>query len=99
MSKSFYMTASNLKQEYLEHNPGGFFFSRATMKFFGDTMRNYGVRSAGGDDQFWELYRKRPVKNGHQSSAYFCKETFRRVYEWELQASFKQDNEQSSKSS
>ncbi len=27
---------------------GGFFFSRDTMKFFGDTMRSFAVRHAGG---------------------------------------------------
>jgi hypothetical protein len=67
------------------------------MKFFGDTMRNYGVRDGGTipyhfDDtgnnysdtartiEVWELYRKHPVKHGLNSSAYFDKKTFRRVF-------------------
>jgi hypothetical protein len=66
------------------------------MKFFGDTMRNYGVRSAvvlsnydaegnyvqgqGVSVEVWELYRKRPVKLGVKSSAYFAKDDYRRVH-------------------
>lgn len=40
------MNASELKYrvETAEHAPH--FFTRRTMNFFGDTMRNYGVRSA-----------------------------------------------------
>ena len=67
------MTPSELKQKYLEHNPGGFFFERATMKFFGDSMKNYGVRDYG---EYWELRRKRPVKYGLTLSHYFHKSTF-----------------------
>jgi len=67
------------------------------MKFFGDTMHNYGVRDGGiipyhWDDtgnnysetprmiEVWELYRKHPVKHGLDSSAYFDKKTFKRVF-------------------
>lgn len=52
------------------------FFDRDTMKFFGDTMANYGVRDAG---PYWELYRRRPVKHGLNTSAYFDKVTFDQV--------------------
>lgn len=58
-----------------------FFFTRDTMKFFGDTMRNYGVRAATIDGRaVWELYRKRPVKHGMTDSAYFSQDEFRRVF-------------------
>lgn len=73
------------------------FFTRKTMRFFGDTMHNYGIKDGGtiethwdesGNNysetprtiEIWELYRKRPVKYGLQSSAYFDKQTFRRVF-------------------
>lgn len=65
---------------------GAHFFERATMKFFGDTMRNYGVRSAvvcdNLDDEHlvWELYRKRPVKHGLSTPAFFDKGTFRQIF-------------------
>ena len=40
------MTASELKKQVKKHNPESHFFDRETMKAFGDTMRNYGVRMA-----------------------------------------------------
>ncbi len=69
------MTPAELK--YLTRDAEPYFFTHNTMRFFGDTMRNYGVRSAGDN---WELYRKRPVKHGLIKSAYFNKETFERVF-------------------
>lgn len=66
------MKPSQLKAKHLELHPDSYFFTHATMKFFGDSMRNYGVRNAG---THWELYRKRPVKYGLCSSAWFHKET------------------------
>jgi hypothetical protein len=62
------------------------FFTRGSMKFFGDTMRNYGIKQPAeiqthsGPVLAFELYRKRPVKHGLDSSAYFCASTFRRVF-------------------
>lgn len=69
------MTHSELKYQTRETEP--YFFTRDTMKFFGDTMANYGVRSAG---DCWELYRKRPVKHGLKESAFFNKITFEREF-------------------
>lgn len=69
------MTASKLKAKV--EATGSYFFTRKTMRFFGDTMRNYGVRDTG---DAWELYRKKPVKHGLKSSAYFDKLTFECVY-------------------
>lgn len=67
------MTPSNLK--YHVSLSGSYFFNRTSMRFFGDTMANYGVRSSGDN---WELYRKRPVMHGLRDSAYFNKVTFDR---------------------
>ena len=78
------MTPSELKYKTLKTSPE--FFTRKTMQFFGDTMRNYGVRSAVIDTHTrkqvgcWELWRKRPVSGG-QSSAYFAKDSFEHVLE------------------
>ena len=40
------MTPSELKYNVELNDPQSFFFTRQTMRFFGDTMSNYGVRSA-----------------------------------------------------
>jgi hypothetical protein len=75
------MSPSELKQNYLTNNPNGLFFNAKNMKFAGDTMMNYGVRHAAinGGVECWELYRKRPVKHGLQTSAYFDKQTFKKL--------------------
>lgn len=78
------MTPSELKRKTFETNP--FFFSRKTMKFFGDTMKNYGCQKAVIDTRTkenvkcWELYRKHPVKTGLKDSAFFDQETFEQVF-------------------
>ena len=81
------MTASELKYRVETAGHESHFFTRATMRFFGDRMANYGVRDAGevktnsGDTvPAWELYRRRAVKHGLQASAYFNKDTFARVF-------------------
>jgi hypothetical protein len=38
------MTPSQLKELHLEFAPNSKYFTRETMKFMGDTMKNYGVR-------------------------------------------------------
>lgn len=90
------MTPSKLKAAVQAANVERHFFEYKTMRFFGDTMKNYGVRRAsilshydrsgtyyerGTIREVWELYRRRPVKHGLQSSAYFDVETFARVFE------------------
>lgn len=78
-------TASALKAFVEEYNPNSKFFSRPAMKFFGDTMQNYGVRRVTGTDcsgvpmDAFELYRRKPVHCGLQTSAYFCPVTFRQL--------------------
>jgi hypothetical protein len=63
------------------------FFTRSTMKFFGDTMRNYGMRGpvtvvtpSGESVQCYELYRRHPVKCGVKDSAYFDANSYKRVF-------------------
>ena len=75
------MNASELKAKIEQTGEQPYFFTRETMRFFGDTMKNFGVRqSTRGGVPVWELYRKRPVKHGLQGSFYFDQQTFRRVY-------------------
>ena len=63
------------------------------MQFFGDSIKNYGVRSTTikfgysferngnqTDIDVWELYRRKPVKYGLRSSAYFRKTNFEEVF-------------------
>ena len=75
------MTASELKAKIEAKGNEPHFFTRKTMKFFGDTMANYGVRETVIDTwsennvEVYELYRRRPVKHGLRSSAYFRKDT------------------------
>jgi len=88
------MTPSELKQRHEENHPDCYYFNYRTMKFFGDTMKNYGVRSTIVKAQFsddgtyyengievlvWELYRKRPVKHGLKGSAYFRQSDYSQV--------------------
>ena len=90
------MTPSDLKFHVQQANGDSHYFDRTSMRFFGDTMANYGVRSdvvvtnynANGDYvgeggvsvEVWELYRKRAVKHGLKDSVYFAKDDYRRVY-------------------
>lgn len=75
------MTASELKAMIEARGTSSHFFDRKTMKFHGDTMSNYGVYETVIDTwsennvEVYELYRRRPVKHGLQSSAYFRKDT------------------------
>jgi hypothetical protein len=89
------MDASELKYQVENSGKESYFFDRKSMQFFGDTMRNYGVCSAtiltsyDENDKYiedgllvevWELFRRKAVKHGLKSSAYFDKKTFQRVY-------------------
>ena len=70
------MTKSDLK--YYVSQTGSHYFDRKSMKFFGDTMANYGVRSY--NENLWELYRKKPVNCGLKDSSYFDKVTYERKF-------------------
>jgi len=80
------MNKHTLKQRVTE--TGSYFFTRDTMRFFGDTMANYSLASKpvtitdrkGNAVVAWELRRKRPVKHGLQSPAYFRTVDFARVF-------------------
>jgi len=85
------MTASELKALYCRHCPGGHFFDRKTMKFFGDTMANFAVRDVGRVKSGYGkgakkveavvLYRKRPNRGGlHGDVAHFRKDTGQVIY-------------------
>lgn len=84
------MTPSELKYNVLKNNPESHFFDSDAMRFYGDTMRNYGVKLVlvELDDAFnedgtrtrakaYELYRKRPVKDGVRRSIFFSPDDFR----------------------
>lgn len=59
-----------------------YFFSKDTMRFFGDTMSNFGLRRTSlGDIPVFCLYRKRPVKDGLSQPFYFNRLTLERVIE------------------
>lgn len=74
------MTPSELKQKVEATGNNPYFFTRDTMRFFGDRMSNYGCRQATYKGvRCWELWRKRPVKHGLKSSHYFNMNTFERV--------------------
>lgn len=88
------MKPSELKAAILAADPESHFFDRRTMAFFGDRMLNYGVRSVtvrteydaagnycreGLTVEAWELYRRRPVKHGLQTSHYFAKNDARHL--------------------
>lgn len=81
------MTPAELKAHVENAGHERHFFNRATMKFFGDTMANYGVRAKpvmvptySEVVECWELYRRRPNKKGLQGSAYFCTQTFQQRF-------------------
>lgn len=69
------MTPSELKYKHEASNPNSYFFTRKTMRFFGDTMANFGCCDGGN---IWVLYTKRPTKAGMREY-YFDKVTFARL--------------------
>lgn len=71
------MTPSQLKYNHELLNPNSYYFTRNTMKFFGDTMKNYGVKT---HSDYYELYRKQPVKHGIKNNAFFDKVSFIKLH-------------------
>lgn len=82
------MTAPELKRHVEQTQYSSFFFTRNNMRFAGDQMANYYVRTkpvtvrsvAGAEHTCWELTRVRPVKYGLRDSAFFDVETFEQVH-------------------
>ena len=80
------MNVSELKYQVESHGQEPYFFTRDTMKFFGDTMKNYGVYKSiittnnVESLSVYALYRKKPVKHGLDSITYFNAETFEREF-------------------
>lgn len=79
--------ASDLKHAVEQAGTASHFFTRDTMRHWGDRMSNYGLRQPrpvtlhdGRTVNAYELTRKRPVKGGLRSSAWFDAETFKRVF-------------------
>lgn len=55
------LTPAQIRARYEQNNPDGHCFDRKSMRFFGDTMRNFrAVRTETG----YRLERRRPVKHG-----------------------------------
>jgi hypothetical protein len=69
------VNASDIKYRYQQLNPNGHFFDRATMKFFGDSMANFGVRKVEGAREMYHLYRKRSVKHGLRGDGWIFDDT------------------------
>lgn len=88
MSKFEKITPTELKRRVIACNHESHFFDRETMRYFGDTMANFGVsrepvriKTREGEVLLaWELYRKKPVECGLQSSNYFDVTTYKRVF-------------------
>lgn len=81
------MTPAELKRHVTA--TGSFFFTRKSMRFFGDTMKNYTVRKkprlidtvSGDPVECWVLVRRKAVKHGLCDDAYFDIHTFERGHQ------------------
>jgi len=71
------MTIYELKYNVENIAKNQYFFSRKTMSFFGDTLKNFGVID---NDDNWLVYRRKPVKHGLQGSFNFDKIKYKQVY-------------------
>jgi hypothetical protein len=65
---------SDIRAIYERLQPDGHFFDYKTLKFFGDTSKNFGVCKINADGLV-EFYRKKPVKHGLTGSWMFCPRT------------------------
>lgn len=88
-------TASDLRDFIESTGRDSHFFDRKTMRFFGDTMKNYGVSKVtirvsydkdgnyieeGEQIEAWELFRRRAVKHGLHDSRFFRADNFHQAY-------------------
>lgn len=67
--KGLKMNIYELKRLHLEKAPKSHFFSYRTMRFFGDTLANFGVKKLCTNT--YSVYRKKPVKHGLNSGYEF----------------------------
>jgi hypothetical protein len=73
------MTPTELKQKV--QATGSHFFDRESMRFFGDTMSNFGcVSTELNGIPCWRLHRKRPTKDSSRGMFYFRKDNFEEIY-------------------
>jgi hypothetical protein len=79
MKRQKITTSSELKRRFEQMHPDSPFFSRETMKFFGDTMQNFGVRFKA-EHNAYELWRRKPVKHGLKKSHYFDANTLKETW-------------------
>jgi hypothetical protein len=88
------MTKSELRQKVTE--TGSHYFDRKSMKFFGDTMRNYWcsrhpidvIDNRGNPRKVYALGRNKPVKHNQVFTVYFDAETFEQVHVDEVVGTF-----------
>jgi hypothetical protein len=80
------MNKTELKYHVLNRGDT-FFFDRKTMRFFGDTMSNYYtpakpvlIDTLEGQVEAWPLYRRKPVRYGLKSTAYFRTDDYSQVF-------------------
>ena len=71
------MNASELKASHLMQCPDSHFFNRDTMQYFGDTMRNFGVKKQENGE--WLLFRKRKTRENAAGTGYLFSADFRFV--------------------
>lgn len=64
------MTISEFKIMYRKNNTEGHFFDIKTLRFFGDTMKNFGLFKSQNN---FILYRKKPVAHGLSGGFMFDK--------------------------
>ena len=76
------MTPSELKALHLMAQPDSSFFSYDTMKFFGDTMKNFSVRKIedANGKLLYKLTRKRPTRCGSLTWAAYFDRTGKHVH-------------------
>ena len=80
-------TASDLKAAVEASGNEQYYFTRESMKFFGDWLGNYKVSTevvktpeVPNGLLVYKLSRMKPVKHNNQESAYFSTQNFRRIF-------------------
>ena len=71
------MKASKLRALHMQNSPDSHFFARDTMRFFGDTVRNFGVKKQESGE--WLLFRKHKTRQSAAGTGYLFSNDFRFV--------------------